>query len=145
MSAIRVVAPVSELAIAQCRIRAPAVAGCIECGPAVVVQICLGHAPAARGRIVLPRWTGRVGHAVALVVVHSAGLACHADDADDAGRLQRRAVVEEVRVTIGFLLALEVTIFDRQLQALAAVDSLRTWLGVGVEVCGAGVPVFDFA
>jgi hypothetical protein len=97
------------------------------------------------GRIILPRRTGRVGHAVALVVVHSTGLACHAGNADDASRLQGRAVVEEIRVTVGFLFALEVTVLDWQLQALAAVDGLRAWLGVRVGLRGAGEPTFDLA
>src|SRR5208283_364760 len=60
-------------------------------------------------------------------------------------RLQSRAVVEEVRVTAGLLLALEVAVLDRQLKALAAVDSLRAWLGVGVGLCCAGEPRLDLA
>jgi len=41
------------------------------------------------------------------------------------------------------MLALEITQFDRQIQALAAVHSLRTWLSVRVGLCGAGEPWLD--
>ncbi len=47
MTAVRVVAPISELAISQERIRTTAIAGGVVRRVASGVQICLGHTPAA--------------------------------------------------------------------------------------------------
>ena len=48
-------------------------------------------------------------------------------------------------MTTGLVLALEVTVLDWQLKALAGVDGLRTWLGVGVALGGACEALFDLA